>query len=133
MRMFELLECFNGEIYIQMYDLLSKVLLYEGKIEDIPHKVSRMRDIVLGAAEIKNGVLTLYTKICCGSNPEFEEMSIKIFFSYDEEAEVWIGEGREEYEGIILEGDSLACLFQKMEVAIEDWNVCACIRCNKLS
>lgn len=121
MRMFEFLECFNGELYIQMYDLLSKVFLYEGKIEDVPHKVSRMRNIVLGVAEIKNGVLTLYTKICCESNPEFEEMSVKIVFPYDEEAEVWIGEGREEYEGIILEGDSLPCLIQKMEVAFEDW------------
>lgn len=48
-------------------------------------------------------------------------MGVKLVFLYDEEAEVWIGEGREEYEGIILEGDTLPCLFQRMEVAIEDW------------
>jgi len=74
MRMFEFLECFDGEIYIQMYDLSSKYLLYEGKIENVPHKFSRMRNIVLGTSEIKNGVLMLYTKICCELNTESEEV-----------------------------------------------------------
>lgn len=45
----------RGETYIQMYDLLSRVLLYEGEIEDVPHKVSRMRNIVLRTVEVKNG------------------------------------------------------------------------------
>ncbi len=68
MKLFDFLECFNGEIHIQMYDMLSNTLLYEGAIDDIPHKVSRMRSIVPGTTEIRNGVLMVYTKTCCESN-----------------------------------------------------------------
>lgn len=64
MKLFDFLECFNGEIHIQMYDMLSNTLLYEGAIDDIPHKVSRMRNIVPGTTEIKNGILMLYTELC---------------------------------------------------------------------
>ena len=64
MKVFDFLECFNTETNIQMYDLLNKELLYAGKIGDVPHKVSRLRNIVLGTTEVKDGALQLYTEIC---------------------------------------------------------------------
>lgn len=64
MRLFEFLEAFNNEINIQMYDSVSDKILYDGDIEDIPHKIASKRDIVLGTVEIKNGVLQVYTQKC---------------------------------------------------------------------
>lgn len=78
MKVFDFLECFNTEINIQMYDVLSKELLYAGKIGDVPHKVSRMRNIVLETTEVKDGVLQLYTEICCEAN--YEETNENYFF-----------------------------------------------------
>ena len=78
MRVFGFLESFNTDINIQMYDVLSKELLYAGKIGDVPHMVSRLRSIVLGTTEVKDGVLQLYTEICCEAN--YEEMNENYFF-----------------------------------------------------
>lgn len=79
MKLFDFWECINGETHVEIYDILSNALLYEGAIDDIPHKVSRMRNIVPGTTEIKNGILMLYTKICCESN--FDLGKINVNFS----------------------------------------------------
>ena len=50
-----------------------------------------------------------------------EELKIKFVFGYDDETHVWIGEGKEKYEGIILEADSIEALAKRIEEAIKDW------------
>lgn len=64
MRLFNFLEAVDKEVSAQIYDTASKKLLYEGDIGDIPHKIVGMRDIVLGTAQIENGVIQIYTQKC---------------------------------------------------------------------
>lgn len=51
-----------------------------------------------------------------------EELNVRFVFAYDEDADIWIGEGREQYEGIILEADSINILAKKIEEVIKERN-----------
>ena len=62
MRLFNFLECCNTTTNIQIFDVTDNKILYEGKIGDITHKICRMRNIVLGTAEIKNEILMVQTR-----------------------------------------------------------------------
>lgn len=48
-------------------------------------------------------------------------MTTKLIISYDEQAKVYIAEAKDEFEGVILEDDSLLCLLKRVGVAIEGW------------
>lgn len=75
MRVFDFLECFNTEINIQIYEGVSEEILYIGKIGDVPHKVSRMRNIMLETTDVKEGIVQLFTEISCES--DCGEMNVK--------------------------------------------------------
>ena len=62
MRLFDFLECFNAATNIQIFDVMDNKILYEGKIGDLTHKICRMRNIVLGTAEIKNEIFMVQTR-----------------------------------------------------------------------
>lgn len=62
MRLFDFLECFNAATNIQIFDVMDNKILYEGKIGDLTHKICRMRNIVLGTAEIKDEMLIVQTR-----------------------------------------------------------------------
>ena len=117
MRLFEFLECFSIETDIKIFDSENMNILYMGKVGDIPHKISSRKNIVAKSCKVEKEVLCVYT------NYEFifEKPNVKVVYSYDEETKVWIGEGSGEYEGIILESESLSGLVKRMKIAIEDW------------
>ena len=64
MRLFKLLECFEDETEVKIVDCSDIKILFTGKIEDIPLRISRMKNVKLGSCKVKNEVLCVYTEKC---------------------------------------------------------------------
>ena len=62
MRLFKLLECFEDETEVKIVDCSDMKILFTGKVGDIPHRLSRMKNVKLGNCKVKNEVLRVYTE-----------------------------------------------------------------------
>ena len=62
MRLFKLVECFEDETEEKIVDCSDMKILFTGKVGDIPHRLSRMKNVKLGNCKVKNEVLRVYTE-----------------------------------------------------------------------
>ena len=64
MRLFKLLECFEDETEVKIMNSSDMKILFTGKVGDMPHRISRMKNVKLGSCKVKNEVLCVYTEKC---------------------------------------------------------------------
>ena len=62
-KLFTFLENFDTENYIKIYDE-SGSLLFDGKIGDVPQRVSNMMTVIRGTVVNSGGYLTIRVKKC---------------------------------------------------------------------
>lgn len=57
-RLSAFLENFHNDVNIEIYNTEQK-LLYNGKIGDVPHRIERRKNLVLGSAQINSDVIAI--------------------------------------------------------------------------